>query len=52
MINTYADFLTVDELPIYRAEQNAWFDEIPPWEAEHAWIEEMEAREYYRTLTQ
>jgi hypothetical protein len=31
--------------------QNAWFDTVPPWEAEMAWIDAME-REAYRALTQ
>jgi len=31
--------------------QNAWFDTVPPWEAETAWIDAME-REAYRALTQ
>jgi hypothetical protein len=31
--------------------QNAWFDTVPPWEAEMACIDAME-REAYRALTQ
>ena len=50
-MNIYADFLTDDDFRLYKIEQNRWFDEIPPWEAEHAWIDAMEA-ETYRTLTQ
>jgi hypothetical protein len=51
-MNIYTDFLTDDDFRLYKIEQNGWFDEIPPWEAEMAWIEEMEGREYYRALTQ
>jgi len=52
MNNTYADFLTDDDFRLYKIEQNRWFDEIPPWEAEMAWVEEMLERDRYRTLTQ
>jgi hypothetical protein len=36
MNNTYTDFLTGDEVPVYRVEQNAWFDEMGEREAYRA----------------